>query len=162
MLGIFCGKTITDEVGLTVLNGQNIHYGTTLNPVTPDRPLQAGRHRFGGGCFRLTLGRHWLLGTDTGGFDSCARQATTAWFGLRPTHAVIPSDNMVALARFFDTVGCLPKRFNAHDGKNRCIPFEKKVQLKKQYIEIKTREKESNNVVDCQTFARSSSPTKKR
>jgi len=30
-------------------------------------------------------------------------------FGLRPTHGVIPSDNMVALAPSFDTVGWLTK-----------------------------------------------------
>ena len=33
---IFCGKTITDELAYS-LNGQNIHYGTPSNPVTPNR-----------------------------------------------------------------------------------------------------------------------------
>ncbi|TBR36404.1 amidase, partial [Marinomonas agarivorans] len=32
----FVGKTITDELAYS-LNGQNIHYGTPYNPITPER-----------------------------------------------------------------------------------------------------------------------------
>uniref|UniRef100_A6VSF9 Amidase n=1 Tax=Marinomonas sp. (strain MWYL1) TaxID=400668 RepID=A6VSF9_MARMS len=102
---IFCGKTITDELAYS-LNGQNIHYGTPSNPVTPDR-LPGGSSS--GSAVAVSSGLADIgLGTDTGG-SIRVPASYNGLFGLRPTHGVIPSDNMVALAPSFDTVGWLTK-----------------------------------------------------
>lgn len=99
----FCGKTITDELAYS-LNGQNIHYGTPSNPVTPDR-LPGGSSSGSAVAVALDLADIGL-GTDTGG-SIRVPASYNGLFGLRPTHGVIPSDNMVALAPSFDTVGWL-------------------------------------------------------
>ena len=101
----FCGKTMTDELAYS-LNGQNIHYGTPSNPVTPDR-LPGGSSS--GSAVAVASGLADIgLGTDTGG-SIRVPASYNGLFGLRPTHGVIPSDNMVALAPSFDTVGWLTK-----------------------------------------------------
>lgn len=102
---IFCGKTITDELAYS-LNGQNIHYGTPSNPVTPDR-LPGGSSSGSAVAVSSDLADIGL-GTDTGG-SIRVPASYNGLFGLRPTHGVIPSDNMVALAPSFDTVGWLTK-----------------------------------------------------
>ncbi len=105
---IFCGKTITDELAYS-LNGQNIHYGTPSNPVTPDR-LPGGSSS--GSAVAVASGLADIgLGTDTGG-SIRVPASYNGLFGLRPTHGVIPVDNMVALAPSFDTVGWLTKDLN--------------------------------------------------
>ena len=102
---IFCGKTITDELAYS-LNGQNIHYGTPSNPVTPNR-LPGGSSS--GSAVAVSSDFADIgLGTDTGG-SIRVPASYNGLFGLRPTHGVIPSDNMVALAPSFDTVGWLTK-----------------------------------------------------
>lgn len=101
----FCGKTITDELAYS-LNGQNIHYGTPSNPVTPDR-FPGGSSSGSAVAVALELADIGL-GTDTGG-SIRVPASYNGLFGLRPTHGVIPSDNMVALAPSFDTVGWLTK-----------------------------------------------------
>ena len=104
----FCGKTITDELAYS-LNGQNIHYGTPSNPVTPDR-LPGGSSS--GSAVAVASGLADIgLGTDTGG-SIRVPASYNGLFGLRPTHGVIPVDNMVALAPSFDTVGWLTKDLN--------------------------------------------------
>lgn len=105
---IFCGKTITDELAYS-LNGQNIHYGTPSNPVTPNR-LPGGSSS--GSAVAVSSGLADIgLGTDTGG-SIRVPASYNGLFGLRPTHGVIPVDNMVALAPSFDTVGWLTKDLN--------------------------------------------------
>jgi amidase len=102
---IFCGKTITDELAYS-LNGQNIHYGTPSNPVTPNR-LPGGSSS--GSAVAVSADFADIgLGTDTGG-SIRVPASYNGLFGLRPTHGVIPSDNMVALAPSFDTVGWLTR-----------------------------------------------------
>jgi len=101
----FCGKTITDELAYS-LNGQNIHYGTPSNPVTPDR-LPGGSSSGSAVAVALDLADIGL-GTDTGG-SIRVPASYNGLFGLRPTHGVIASDNMVALAPSFDTVGWLTR-----------------------------------------------------
>lgn len=102
---VFCGKTMTDELAYS-LNGQNIHYGTPENPVTPNR-LPGGSSS--GSAVAVSSGLADIgLGTDTGG-SIRVPASYNGLFGLRPTHGVIPADNMVALAPSFDTVGWLTK-----------------------------------------------------
>ncbi|ETX12405.1 amidase [Marinomonas ushuaiensis DSM 15871] len=101
----FCGKTITDELAYS-LNGQNIHYGTPENPITSDR-LPGGSSS--GSAVAVASGLADIgLGTDTGG-SIRVPSSYNGLFGLRPTHGVIDSDNMVALAPSFDTVGWMTK-----------------------------------------------------
>ena len=102
---IFSGKTITDELAYS-LNGQNIHYGTPSNPVTPDR-LPGGSSSGSAVAVSSDLADIGL-GTDTGG-SIRVPASYNGLFGLRPTHDVIPVDNMVALAPSFDTVGWLTR-----------------------------------------------------
>mgnify|MGYP000162100013 CR=1 FL=1 len=104
----FCGKTMTDELAYS-LNGQNIHYGTPSNPVTPDR-LPGGSSSGSAVAVAADLADIGL-GTDTGG-SIRVPASYNGLFGLRPTHGVIPVDNMVALAPSFDTVGWLTKDLN--------------------------------------------------
>ncbi|QUX94213.1 amidase [Marinomonas sp. CT5] len=102
---IFSGKTITDELAYS-LNGQNIHYGTPSNPVTPNR-LPGGSSS--GSAVAVAADLVDIgLGTDTGG-SIRVPASYNGLFGLRPTHGVIPVDNMVALAPSFDTVGWLTR-----------------------------------------------------
>ncbi|MCB5162294.1 amidase [Marinomonas algarum] len=101
----FCGKTITDELAYS-LNGQNIHYGTPENPLTPDR-LPGGSSSGSAIAVAKELADIGL-GTDTGG-SIRVPASYNGLFGLRPTHGVIAMDNMVALAPSFDTVGWLTR-----------------------------------------------------
>ena len=104
----FVGKTITDELAYS-LNGQNIHYGTPENPVTPNR-LPGGSTSGSAVAVSLDLADIGL-GTDTGG-SIRVPASYQGLFGLRPTHGVIAADNMVALAPSFDTVGWVCKSLN--------------------------------------------------
>ncbi|MBR7889982.1 amidase [Marinomonas sp. A79] len=101
----FCGKTITDELAYS-LNGQNIHYGTLINPLTPNR-LPGGSSSGSAIAVAKELADIGL-GTDTGG-SIRVPASYNGLFGLRPTHGIIAADNMVALAPSFDTVGLLTR-----------------------------------------------------
>lgn len=101
----FCGKTITDELAYS-LNGQNIHYGTPENPITPDR-LPGGSSSGSAVAVSSNLADIGL-GTDTGG-SIRVPASYNGLFGLRPTHGAVSADNMVALAPSFDTVGWLTR-----------------------------------------------------
>jgi amidase len=95
------GKTITDELAFS-LNGQNFHYGTPRNAVTPER-LPGGSS---GGSASVVGHRivDLALGSDTGGsvrIPACLNGI----FGIRPTHDAVDSTGVMPLARSFDTVG---------------------------------------------------------
>ncbi|WP_414830573.1 amidase [Alteromonas sp. H39] len=101
----YVGKTITDELAYS-LNGQNKHYGTPVNPVTPDR-LPGGSSS--GSAVAVAANEADIgLGTDTGG-SIRVPASYNHLFGLRTTHDLIARDNMVALAPSFDTVGVMTK-----------------------------------------------------
>ncbi|MEG3766448.1 amidase [Alteromonas sp. 14N.309.X.WAT.G.H12] len=101
----FVGKTITDEIAYS-LNGQNIHYGTPINPKAPTR-LPGGSSS--GSAVAVSMGLADIgLGTDTGG-SIRVPASYQGLFGLRPTHGLISTDNMVPLAPSFDTVGALTR-----------------------------------------------------
>jgi amidase len=95
------GKTITDELAFS-LNGQNFHYGTPRNAVTPDRVPG------GSSCGSASAVAHGIvdlaLGSDTGGsvrIPACLNGI----FGIRPTHDAVDSAGVMPLASSFDTVG---------------------------------------------------------
>jgi amidase len=95
------GKTITDELAFS-LNGQNFHYGTPRNAVTPDRVPG------GSSCGSASAVGHGIvdlaLGSDTGGsvrIPACLNGI----FGIRPTHDAVDIAGVMPLAPSFDTVG---------------------------------------------------------
>ena len=95
------GKTITDELAFS-LNGQNFHYGTPRNAVTPERVPG------GSSCGSASAVGHGIvdlaLGSDTGGsvrIPACLNGI----FGIRPTHDAVDSSGVMPLAASFDTVG---------------------------------------------------------
>ena len=95
------GKTITDELAFS-LNGQNFHYGTPRNAVTPDRVPG------GSSCGSASAVGHGVvdlaLGSDTGGsvrIPACLNGI----FGIRPTYGAVDIAGVMPLAPSFDTVG---------------------------------------------------------
>jgi amidase len=100
------GKTITDEFAFS-LNGQNFHYGTPRNAVTPDRIPG------GSSCGSASAVGHGIvdfaLGSDTGGSVRIPA-ALNGIYGIRPTHDAISAEGVMPLARSFDTVGWFARR----------------------------------------------------
>ena len=95
------GKTIMDELAFS-LNGENIHYGTPINPAAPDR-IPGGSSS---GSASATAGRlvDFALGTDTSG-SVRVPASYCGLFGIRTTHGAISTEGVVPLAPSFDTVG---------------------------------------------------------
>jgi len=95
------GKTIMDELAFS-LNGENIHYGTPVNPAAPDR-IPGGSSS---GSASATAGRlvDFALGTDTSG-SVRVPASYCGLFGIRATHGAISTEGVVPLAPSFDTVG---------------------------------------------------------
>ena len=95
------GKTITDELTFS-LNGQNIHYGTPINPRAPGR-IPGGSSS---GSAVAVAGElvDFALGTDCGG-SVRAPASYCGIFGMRPSHGRISTDGVFPLAPSFDTVG---------------------------------------------------------
>ncbi|HKP23211.1 MAG TPA: amidase family protein, partial [Dongiaceae bacterium] len=84
------------------LNGQNFHYGTPRNAVTPDRVPG------GSSCGSASAVGHGIvdlaLGSDTGGsvrIPACLNGIC----GIRPTHGAVDDAGVMPLAASFDTVG---------------------------------------------------------
>ncbi len=100
------GKTITDEFAFS-LNGQNFHYGTPKNAVTPDRIPG------GSSCGSASAVGHGIvdfaLGSDTGGSVRIPA-ALNGIFGIRPTHGAVDIAGVMPLAPSFDTVGWFTRR----------------------------------------------------
>ena len=95
------GKTLTDELtrGIT---GENVHYGTPLNPQAP------GRIPGGSSCGSASAVAGGLvdfaLGSDTLG-SVRVPASYCGLYGLRPTHGRIPLDGVLQQAPSYDTVG---------------------------------------------------------
>jgi amidase len=95
------GKTITDELAFS-LEGANAHYGTPVNPASPDR-LPGGSSS--GSAVAVAAGLvDFALGTDTGG-SVRVPASFTGIFGFRPTHGRIPTAGVVPFAPSYDTIG---------------------------------------------------------
>jgi amidase len=99
--GALVGRTIMDELAFS-LNGENIHYGTPLNPAAPNR-IPGGSSS---GSASATAGRlvDFALGTDTSG-SVRVPASYCGLFGIRTTHGAISTEGVVPLAPSFDTVG---------------------------------------------------------
>lgn len=118
------GKTITDELAYS-LNGQNIHYGTPRNPITPDR-LPGGSSSGSATAVADELADIGL-GTDTGGSIRVPASYNNL-FGMRPTHGLIACDGLVPLAPDFDTVGTLTRDFSLLHKSMACLLADAKLQ----------------------------------
>jgi amidase len=95
------GKTISDELAFS-LTGVNHHYGAPLNSAAPDR-LTGGSSC--GSAAAVAAGLcDFALGTDTAG-SMRAPASFCGLFGFRPTHGVVSTTGVCALAPSFDVVG---------------------------------------------------------
>ncbi len=95
------GKTHMDEMAYS-LNGENVHYGTPMNPKAPGR-MPGGSSS--GSAAAVAGGLvDFALGTDCGG--SVRLPASYCGiYGIRSSHGLVPVDGVVPLAASFDTVG---------------------------------------------------------
>ena len=85
------GKTLTDELAYS-LTGENVHYGTPVNPAAPDR-VPGGSSN--GSASAVAGGLvDFALGTDCGG--SVRLPASYCGiFGIRPTVDRVPLDGVI-------------------------------------------------------------------
>ncbi len=99
------GMTHTDEL-MYSLNGENIHYGTPLNPINPGC-IPGGSSS--GSASAVANGLvSFAIGTDTGG-SVRVPSSYCGLFGIRPTHDVVSLEGVIPLAPSFDTVGWMAK-----------------------------------------------------
>ncbi|AEJ39540.1 glutamyl-tRNA(Gln) amidotransferase subunit A [Sulfobacillus acidophilus TPY] len=95
------GKTHTDEL-MYGLNGENVHYGTPVNPKAPDR-IPGGSSS--GSAVAVSAGMvDFAIGTDTGGSVRIPA-SYTGIFGMRPTVGRTTLTGVIPLSQTFDTVG---------------------------------------------------------
>ena len=95
------GKTHTDELAYS-LNGENMHYGTPVNPNAPGR-IPGGSSS--GSAAAVAGGLvDFALGTDCGGSVRLPASYCGV-YGIRTSHGLVPTDGIVPLAPGFDTVG---------------------------------------------------------
>jgi amidase len=95
------GKTHTDEMAYS-LNGENVHYGTPINPKAPGR-IPGGSSSGSAAAVAGAL-VHFALGTDCGG--SVRLPASYCGiYGIRTSHGLVSTDGVVKLAPSFDTIG---------------------------------------------------------
>jgi amidase len=99
------GKTLTDEIAYS-LNGENFHYGTPVNPATPERIPG------GSSCGSAVAAASGLcdigLGTDTAGSIRLPATFCGAW-GFRPTHGAVPTAGVVPLSPSYDVPGWITR-----------------------------------------------------
>ncbi|WP_178022741.1 amidase [uncultured Paenibacillus sp.] len=99
------GVTHTDEL-MYSLGGENIHYGTPINP--------RGRGRIPGGSSSgsavavASNSADFALGTDTGG-SVRVPASYCGIYGLRPSHGAIDMRGVIPLAPRFDTIGWMAR-----------------------------------------------------
>ena len=113
------GRVQTDELAYS-LNGQNIHYGTPVNPVAPNC-IPGGSSS--GSAVAVARGEaDFSIGTDTGG-SVRVPSSYCGLFGLRPTLGKFDLSHCFELAGSFDTAGIfsrdlalLQKVYNAVSG----------------------------------------------
>jgi amidase len=94
-------RTVTDELTYS-LTGENIHYGTPINPRCLDR-VPGGSSS--GSAVAVAGGLvDFSLGTDCGGSVRLPASYCGV-FGMRPTHGRVPLHGVVPFAPSFDTAG---------------------------------------------------------
>jgi amidase len=95
------GKTYCDELTYSI-NGENVHYGTPVNPKAPGR-IPGGSSS--GSAAAVSAGLvDFALGTDCGGSVRIPA-SYCGIYGIRTSHGLVPADGVVPLAPSFDTVG---------------------------------------------------------
>ena len=95
------GKTICDEFFYSIL-GINSHYGSPINPRTPDRI--PGGSSSGSATAVASGAADFAIGSDTGG--SIRIPATVnGIYGIRTTHGRVSPRGALPLAETFDTIG---------------------------------------------------------
>lgn len=107
--GALCkGKTICDEITFS-LAGENVHYGTPLNPCAPQR-VPGGSSS--GSASAVACGLvDFALGTDCGG-SIRVPASNCGIFGMRPSFGAITTAGSMPLAPSFDTIGILANSFD--------------------------------------------------
>lgn len=95
------GKTVCDEFFYSIL-GANAHYGTPVNPRTPNRV--PGGSSSGSAAAVAGGAADFALGSDTGGSVRIPA-AVNGIYGIRPTHGRVSLRGVLPLAQTFDTVG---------------------------------------------------------
>ncbi|MEK4973812.1 amidase [Niallia sp. FSL R7-0648] len=95
------GTTITDEL-MYSLNGENFHYGTPVNPKSPNRI--PGGSSSGSAVTVAAKQTDFSLGTDTGGSIRIP-SSYCGIYGIRPSHGAVNIEGVIPLAKSFDTVG---------------------------------------------------------
>ena len=95
------GKTHTDELAYS-LTGENVHYGTPVNPRDPQR-IPGGSSN--GSAAAVAGGLvAFALGTDCGG--SVRLPASyCGLLGMRPSHGRVPLDGVIPFGPSFDVCG---------------------------------------------------------
>ncbi|MGX9417846.1 amidase [Vibrio sp. RC27] len=96
-----CGRVQSDELAYS-LNGQNIHYGTPINPAAPE--CIPGGSSSGSAVAVANGDSDVSIGTDTGG-SVRVPASYCGLFGLRPTLGGLDLSNCFELAKSFDTAG---------------------------------------------------------
>jgi amidase len=99
------GKTISDEVAFSLL-GENIFYGTPLNPAAPDRVPGGSSSGSASAVARGLV--DFALGTDTGGSVRIPASYCGLW-GMRPTHGLTSLAGAMPFSPSFDTIGILAR-----------------------------------------------------
>ncbi len=95
------GRTVTDELTYS-LTGENVHYGTPINPRCPDR-VPGGSSS--GSVTSVAGGLvDFALGTDCAGSVRLPASYCGV-LGFRPTHGRIPLEGVPPFAASFDTIG---------------------------------------------------------
>ena len=95
------GKTQTAELTYS-LNGENIHYGSVLNPNAPGR--DTGGSSSGSAAATAAGLVDFALGSDTGG--SVRLPASfCGLYGMRPSHGRVSLEGACPLGPSFDTAG---------------------------------------------------------
>lgn len=95
------GKTIMDEMAYS-LGGENIHYGTPLNPAAPD--CTPGGSSSGSASAVAGGVVDFALGSDTGG-SVRVPASYCGIYGIRTTHGAVSTLGMVPHVPSADTVG---------------------------------------------------------
>ena len=95
------GKTLTDEMAYS-LTGENVHYGTPLNPNDPNRiPGGSSNGSVSAVAARLV---DFALGTDCGGSVRLPASYCGV-LGIRPSLGRVCLDNVIPFSASFDVVG---------------------------------------------------------
>jgi len=95
------GKTISDEMAFS-LDGENVHYGTSLNSKCPDR-IPGGSSS--GSAAAVAGGLvDFALGTDTAGSIRIPA-SYCGIYGFRPTHGAVSLEGIHPMAPSFDVAG---------------------------------------------------------